>query len=888
MLVGREEPLAGIRQALAQALQGGGSLVLVHGDAGIGKSRLLEAAVALAEAGGVPVARGYALDDAGCPPLWPWLRLTRPWPKLYDTLTGVRSAHTSVDPAERFELMVSVSDELRRLADRSGLVLVFEDLHWADRTSLLLLRHLTAELATSRLLVLASHRAPTGEPLMELLPELVRGSEVRQLQLNGLTAADVREWVQQVPELAQHPRLAELLHERTSGNPLLLRLLTEAVVSTPGLRARAQRNDGAAPFDGAALFEELLAARSDLRSLVAERVLRMSLASRRVVEAASVLGERINPALLAAVLRLGPAAVAEALDEAVAAQVLGARPSGPAQLAFVHGLVRDAVYAGLAPSVRADVHRRAAVALAALDGPPVSSLVAAHWQRSDAVDASARAAPWWAAAAREAFAALAYDEAAAAAERALQCVRALGAGSDELAAALLQLAEARFAAGRVDPSLTAVLTELAELGEQAGDVAMVASAGLVIHGMGTREVNDVNRRLCTQALALLDDPPERVRMIWGSCRPPGDPGGWDVIRARLLTQVAVAVAEDEGGPRAAELSSAALDAAEATGDTQAVLEALSARHLAISVPQAVLERMALGRRAVEVARGSQTPGAAAPQPMSELWGHLWLVDAALQLGNLAELEHELSQIDRVAQVTRSPLARWHYLRLSATYAALVGEFTEARRDNLAAKTLAEQMGNHQAASLFFAFLGQLALLRGDPEELRVVPDDVMEHAPQMPLVRISLAVAAAQRGDLDRARAMIDSYRALPVTFPLGPHPWHAGSRGSAARRHRTGRGQLSAARADCRLLRRRRVRCRLLPRLQRTADRRPGLHRRPSPRCGAALHRRSGHERADRRSAVRGPEPAETGRGPAAYERGNDPADGHPAAAGQRRVRPA
>ncbi|HYN72201.1 MAG TPA: LuxR C-terminal-related transcriptional regulator, partial [Nakamurella sp.] len=284
--------------------------------------------------------------------------------------------------------------------------------------------------------------------------------------------------------------------------------------------------------------------------------------------------------------------------------------------------------------------------------------------------------------------------------------------------------------------------EAAELADRAGRPELLAAAGLVIHGIGAPVVNRVVRRLCRRALAhpAVTDP---------------------VTRARLLAQLAVAEAEEGGGPHAADLAAEALVAAEATGNGDAILEAVAARHLAIAIPSSVAERLELGRRAVEL-------GDADRRPVAALWGHLWRVDAAFQLGNLAEVDRELTEIDRIARARRSGLARWHHHRLMATRSALVGDFADARNHNLAARELAERMGDVSLIGMFYAFSSQLALTRGDPTEL---PDgwlEVMKAAPDMPLVQVSKCSWLLLVGRRDEAAAAFEEFRELPATMPVG------------------------------------------------------------------------------------------------------------------------
>ena len=449
---------------------------------------------------------------------------------------------------------------------------------------------------------------------------------------------------------------------------MLIRLLAEALVSTP---AAADHRP----------VERLLAQRADLRRLVAARADKLSPQAQEILRAASVLGEQVAPVQLARVTDLAAADLSQLLDEATMAGILRPAVDTPGGLSFTHALVRDPVYAELDPTARSEWHRRSAVALESIEGPMAAGRIAMHWQQATGSDAVDNCWRWARQAAARASSALAFDEAvrfsALAVERAARA-RAADAVRAELT---LELARAQFDNTDIREAVNNCV-DAAELASAGGRSDLLAAAGLVIHGIGAPEVNRVVRRLCQRAL--------------------GHPGVTDpVIRARLLAQLAVAEAEDGGGPHAADLAAEALAAAEATGDPIAVLEAIAARHLSIAIPSSVAERLELGRRAIEL-------GDSARQPVAAVWGHLWRVDAAFQLGNLAEVDRELAEIDRIARARRSGLARWHHYRLLATRSALLGEFAQARSHNLAARTLAERMGHVSLIGMFFAFCLELA------------------------------------------------------------------------------------------------------------------------------------------------------------------------------------
>jgi DNA-binding CsgD family transcriptional regulator len=691
-ILGRDRELAELRAALVAAT---GRLVLIGGDAGIGKTRLATAAMAMAAEYGIRAVRGQAVDDPGMPPLWPWRRLARDLPELDRVLAG--SHFDPADATSRFAMVADATDALISEAGENGLLVVLEDVHWADRTSLRLLTHLAGELSTARLVVIATYR---GEPL----PELLRAPAAHVLRLGGLTRADLAGWVRRVTTVADPDALAARLTSDTGGNPLYVRMLLDRIEA-----------------DGE------ITVHPELHRLVLSGLDGLSPRAREVLAAASVLGEPVEPALLADVT--GIADLGPLLDEAVAARVLE-----PSSTAFTHALVRDAIYQDLPPSARLDLHRRCAEALACREGPP--GRIATHWHRADVADECTR---WATEAARAATADLAYDDARRFA--ALALASAGRTPARERAVLTLDLARAEFLCGEVDSSLDHCRTA-ARLAQDAGEPDLMAEAALVITGLGDPALLTAADHLCVQALRH-------------------EPS--DVLRARLLARRAMAATTTGSGELARTLSATALELASRSGDPDAELDGIHARHLALCAPQFRAERVELARRAVELA-------ATARQPHAALWGHVWLVDAAFQAGDLVTVDHELALIEQFAAARRHPIAWWHLHRLSATRAALVGQFAVAAEHNETARALAERIGPTAAKGMYYAFQNWMAHVRGtiDP----AFADEALEalkEAAEVPLVRVFAPLLHALRGDLEQARATFEEFRTMPATMEVGP-----------------------------------------------------------------------------------------------------------------------
>ena len=295
-LVGRDVPLAAADAAISGAVRGSGALVLVSGDAGIGKSRLVQEITQRAVSRGMTRAYGFAVDDPGAPPLWPWRRALRDLP---DVLTAMDSAASDADAGARFAMFVGVTDRLLAAARAAAIVVVLEDMHWADRLSVLLLSHLCSELPDSRVAVVISFRPRHPGPLRDGLDRLIRARSVTHVTLDGLASADIRAWLREYPDLQRQEDLADQLRERTAGNPLLIRLLVEAMLSHPAVADG--RADG--PVDARAV-DRILAEHADLRRLVAARTDTLSPPAREILQAASVLGERVTPTVLSGVTEL--------------------------------------------------------------------------------------------------------------------------------------------------------------------------------------------------------------------------------------------------------------------------------------------------------------------------------------------------------------------------------------------------------------------------------------------------------------------------------------------------------------------------------------------------------------------------------------------------------
>ena len=728
-LAGRDQELTELRGWLTDSLAGHGRIAVLIGPPGIGKTRLAEEFADAARGSGTQVLWGRAVQERGAPPLWPWRRILNAVGQV-DTgaqlagETGIGSASSDDLAAARFRAVATAADSITAAAAAADLLVVLEDLQWADHASLFLLRELAAELPGSRLLVLATCRDTAADPWRDALGDLARLPGVQMLRLAPLNEAAVEE-ILQVAGLSTDPDLAQFVHARSEGNPLYVATLARLLAAKPGAARDADT------------LARVVGATAEISHLVSSLLRDLDPGAREVLAAASVLGADFDAGLTAAI---GGAStdVWDSLSAAEANGLVAHLPYRPGSWRFTHALIRDGIYGSISEARLAGLHQRAASVLeplAAVDRERGAE-VAAHLLRAapDRV-ALQRAAGWASAAAAAATSGLAFEDAARYLAIALAAAGRAGASEAERAVLLTELATAEYRAGKLGASLQHAVSA-ADAAERDGRLDLVADAALVVRGVGHHPVAATLLGLCDRALADGHCPPAR--------------------RARLLAQRAAALAELGHVTQAGAESAAAVAAAAAAGDPVAELEAIRARVAALSAPQHKAEWLGLGNRAIELALSTD-------QPLAAVLGHIWRIDAAYQLLNLEAVDAEILEIGQLAESTRLPLARWHLLRQQASRAALAGQFAVARDRSWEARRLAVRLQDPSGAGLSYAFAVCLAMTRGDAAEIPAEFFDFAAAAPQIPIITAGLARALLSVGRMDESRAVYDRLRGLPA-----------------------------------------------------------------------------------------------------------------------------
>ena len=372
-LIGRAAETAALRAALADVRCGHGRLVLVEGDAGIGKTRLLEEFTTQAKevrvlaGGGIPLASGT--------PYAPVLNILQSLARLHPSAAAglmLQDAPGHADPFGRTRLLAATADAVRAVAAKTPLMLVVEDLHWADASTRELVSFLARVNRTSPVLLVVTVRAEEldpARPVSVLIGELARMPHAERLVLVPLDRAGVAALVEAITGVAASAGVTGRLMQRAAGNPFFTEELLAAGPDAPMVPA-------------------------SVGDVLAVRVAQLSAAGQRVLGAASALGRAVPHQLLAAVAEASD--LGDGLAAAVSHRLLEPRDDG---YRFRHPLIQETVYGRLLLPERQVLHGRAAAALASAGSPAEPAAraghavqIAFHWQQAGQTDKALAAA----------------------------------------------------------------------------------------------------------------------------------------------------------------------------------------------------------------------------------------------------------------------------------------------------------------------------------------------------------------------------------------------------------------------------------------------------------------------------------------------------------------
>jgi DNA-binding CsgD family transcriptional regulator/tetratricopeptide (TPR) repeat protein len=545
LFVGRRPEIARLTSALQSAREGHAQIVALAGSGGIGKTRLAQELASQAEKDGVVVLWGRCLEEPGAPPYWPWRQLVRSYlhgagdDRIGETLgagladiagivpevaefaertLGLAAPRETGDSAPaRFSLFAAWGGSWRRAARRAPLLLILEDLHWADATSLRLLAFLAAELEDSAVLVVGTYRdteLSRQHPLTETLADLARSSAFQRLELNGLSPNETAEFMAAVGA-SPSAGFVNAIHERTEGHPLFLeetlRLLIEARAAAPG----------SSPDDD---LRQLMKIPSGVREVIGKRLNLLSVPAGRLLSIAACIGRTFELELLAQLESdKSEEEVLGALEEALAVHLIESVPE-TRQLRFSHALIRETLYDETLPLRRTRLHMRIGEMLERRHGTEealVLPQLAYHFSEVGTPAAAAKALDYAQRSASHAVQMLAFEEAVRLYRLALGLAQRHFAGHlARRCELLLALGDAQVRAGDA-PSARASYDEAAELARNSG-LALpfaLAAIGFEKSNAQTARSGEPAVALLLEAVALHDEnDPLRVELLARLCR----------------------------------------------------------------------------------------------------------------------------------------------------------------------------------------------------------------------------------------------------------------------------------------------------------------------------------------------------------------------------------
>jgi hypothetical protein len=736
-LIGRDEELASLRDALAQASAGSARVVAIAGEPGIGKTRLVDEAAAEAGARGAAVVRGRADEEAGA--YGPWRAALRPLVAAASgmparilgdvrrlTGDGRTPAPAEGDPEaaadgeeERLRMFDAVTALVRSATLERPVFVAIEDVHVVDRSSLMLLGHVLKAASDVQLLIVLTYRGAElgpGHALSDLLDDVERDRRLSRLALRGLPQTAVASFMPAHADVGSHA--LQELHKRTAGNPFFLREL---------VRMLAER--GELGGDGATLPAVVP---DRVREVVGRRLERLEPATREVLAIAGVVG---RPFTIAGVARIGSLpreSVASALQPALSGRLLEARPDAPGRYGFAHAIVRDAVYDELPPAQRARLHASCAALLQqslAAGGEATAAEAARH--ALAAARSGGDPQPAWdlsLEAAREAAAVQAHAEAAAHYADALDAIEL---GADVSAAVCLEtslaFAAATFAAGDIDAARRR-FRRVAASARRSGAAEVHARAALGFSEVQPYGVID------DDAISLLQ---EALDLL------PAQDGA---LRARVSARLGQRLDPVSDQHRREALVDEAVAMARRLGEDRALVSLLAAAALVNWPPG----RDAVRRDAAEevLARAQRGSDLAAV-----FWARRTRFRDALQAGRIDLADAELAQLAQLSAESRRTYYRWYLLVLQAARATFAGRLADGERLAEEAVELNRRHGSadqeHAAQRL------ALALQRRRPREAPVdALREFAERHPALPVWQAMLAQVEWSLGD-DRGRGAV-------------------------------------------------------------------------------------------------------------------------------------
>jgi len=750
-LVGRERESALVRGWWQSVRRGEGRLLVVDGDPGIGKTRLVAELARAVEVEGALVLWGHCDEE----PVAPFQPFAEALGAYFQALSADRISHMpdwqltelarlvlrlreyapldeddAGDPeSERYRFFEAVAATLNELSSGGTMLLVVDDLHWADQPTLLLLRHVLRSIDAGRLGIIGIYNdteVPPDHRLRAALADFRGVHPFGTVHLQGLSPAAVEElacrWTKAPSDLV--PQLCRL----TDGNPLFLDEM---------LRQLHDREDELGD-EGDTPVPPDLSPSEAIRELVARRVSRLPEDVIYLLQAAAVAGPECEAVVVAEAAELTPGQRLDAFDRAEESRLL--RRLGDEvrdRYAFTHALVRDAIYGELLRGRRVRYHHKIAVATERAHADDLDTYVnelAYHYSMGAALADADKAIRYCMAAGERALRILAFEEAVGHFTRSLEVAEQFGSGDATLRCdALIAMGEALKRAGdlaRADEHFATA----ASLARTMGDAERLATAALRVGPLSDLGIGGADQG----RIALLEE--ARTALSEDDAR----------LRSMVTAKLGLVMIYTTGVPapgtleRSLALNTEAVAMARRLGDLTALGYALNARLHALWGIEPAPERLATGKELGEI-------GDDVGDQLLAMHGHMWQVRELLAQGDVEAVHNEIAHFTARDTGPAHPLEISYASNIAAMMALVAGDFTVA--ESIGQQALDAADGHNTLALGFYAALMVWTWWQRDElASLLSAVREVVAHGPgDSPSVAAAQALANAESGELVEA-----------------------------------------------------------------------------------------------------------------------------------------
>ena len=775
---GREMETASLAAAFTRVANGDGrEIILVSGEAGLGKTTLVAEAARAAHRTGATILFGHCEEDMATPyqlfaeSLGHYVNnvederlgrhtrahgseLMRLIPAFSSRITDVPQPKATDSDTERYLLFTAVVGLLAEVSTDEPVMLIFDDLQWADSGSLLLLRHLATTELPMRLLILATlrdHERPHAKELRDTVGELWRQRRVSRLELEGLNHGDV---VSYMEAAAGHKldengvALALAVHRETDGNPFflseVLRYLAETGAIYQDVAGQWMPAESLGP----------LALPDSVREVVGGRVARLGDRAERSLSIAAVIGRRFDFDLLTRATRFPEDEVLEILQAATAAALVREVAGPPGHYTFAHALIRHTIYESLGPTRRSRAHKQVAEALEDIcgghPGPRLGEL-ARQWLNASGGSASERAIRYARQAGDAALSALAPADALRYFTQATELLEQVDDPDPVLALDLvIGLGTAQRQTG--DPAFRDTLLEAAHRAAEFGDTERLVAAALA------------NNRGFYSAIGTTDS--QKVDVLETALT---DLPGRSPERALVLATLCSELAHGSPLELRQSLAEEAESIANQCGDNTTCVRVLNHLYIPLQVPQ--LLGPALTRTTDALVRAERLG-----DPALLYWAAMWRYQTAARSGDIEELDRCLDIQRMMVEQLGQPVFAWGHTFLQAQRAFIAGETDRAEALAAEALQIGTDSGQPDAALIYGTQLMGVRGQRGTMNELVPLIEQLASDAPEISpwMFGSLLAKAHVEVDRTDAALGQLEAFAASGFDLQLD-HVWLSG-----------------------------------------------------------------------------------------------------------------